>query len=164
LGGSSVLDSDYLTMLSSSDKLMSGEFEALERLQAELELFDDPNRPEEIVEQMVVESHLDLIEEEVCSDPGDAIINELTNIKNDDLNSNDNLESSIESHMMDPNIQIKTEHIVDDDDDDEVISISEPQSPDNFIPEVLSVTSVATKRSAPSTSIQGNQPSKKSVI
>lgn len=149
LGGSSVLDSDYLTMLSSSDKLMSGEFEALERLQAELDLFDDPNRPEEIVEQLADENHLDLIEE-VCSDNGDAMIREVTaNIKEEIIDSDDELESPIHSHKTIALVQPKIE--------EEVVTIKQSQC------EVVSVTgSTATKRSAPPSS-PGNQQTKKSV-
>lgn len=157
LGGSSVLDSDYLTMLSSSDKLMSGEFEALERLQAELDLFDDPNRPEEIVEQMAVENHLDLIEEEVCSDTGDAMISEVTpSIKNEIINL---IDEDIQSNVKETETkdEIKKEPI----DNEEVVTVKQSQSLSQ--PEIGSASSsTAIKRSAPP-NIQGNPQSKKSV-
>lgn len=158
LGGSS-MDSDYLTMLSSSDKLMSGEFEALERLQAELDLFDDPNRTEEIVEQMDVENHLDLIEEEVCSDTGDAITSEdLRNMKeeivsDDDDNHETSIKKETKTQVLD---QIKVEHV-----EEEVVTLKQPQV--HLQSEIVTVSSSSgTKRSAPINS-QGNQQSKKSV-
>lgn len=150
------MDSDYLTMLSSSDKLMSGEFEALERLQAELDLFDDPNRTEEIVEQMDVENHLDLIEEEVCSDTGDAITNEeLGSIK----------EEIIEREDDNEDIKIKTENQVLEENKvepvEEVVTLKQPKA--NLQSEIVPVSSsCGTKRSAP-ISPQENQQSKKSV-
>lgn len=150
-----MLDSDYLTMLSSSDKLMSGEFEALERLQAELDLFDDPNRPEEIVEQMTVENHLDLIEEEVCSDTGDVMIcEESENTKEEVVVLESELQASVKPQATESQVikQIKVEP----DQEDVVVTLKQPQS------EIVSVSSSsATKRSAPS--VQGNQQSKKSV-
>lgn len=140
-------------MLSSSDKLMSGEFEALERLQAELDLFDDPNRPEEIVEQMAVENHLDLIEEEVCSDAGDAIISEVTpNVKSEIINL---IDEDIQSSVKET--EIKKEPI----ENEEVVTVKQSQSLSQ--PEIGSASgSTATKRSAPQ-NIQGNLQSKKSV-
>lgn len=153
LSGSGVFDSDYLTMLSSSDKLMSGEFEGLERLQAELDLFDDPNRPEEIVEQMAVENHLDLIEEEVCSDTGDVFNNETLNIKIEPV---EELKTSIESEVLQ---EIKSEPIDVNEVQQENVVVSLKQSQQQ--PEVVTVQS-ATKRSAPS-SAQGNPQSKKPV-
>lgn len=153
MGGSSVLDSDYLTMLSSSDKLMSGEFEALERLQAELDLFDDPNRPEEIVEQMAVENHLDLIEEEVCSDTGDSMISEVVpNIKNEIINL---VEEDIQSGITET--EIKKESI----ENEEFVTVKQSQTLSQ--PAIGSASgSTATKRSAP-LNVQGNLQSKKSV-
>ncbi|XP_025415888.1 protein lin-54 homolog isoform X2 [Sipha flava] len=161
LGGGSSLDSDYLTMLSSSDKLMSGEFEALERLQAELDLFDDPNRTEEIVEQMDVENHLDLIEEEVCSDTGDAIASEdLGKIKEeiiervDDNQDNISIKENNETQILE---QIKVEPV-----EEEVITLKQPQA--NLQSEIVTVSSASgTKRSAPISS-QGSQQSKKSLL
>jgi len=151
LSGPSVLDGDYLTMLSTSDKLMSGEFEALERLQAELDLFDDPNRTEEIVEQMAVENHLDLIEEEVCSDAGDV-----TRIKDEIESENELIEDSDQPQLM-TEAQIKLETI--DLDQDEIVSLNHSQSHS----EMLSISSSsAIKRSAPQT-MHGNQQSKKPV-
>jgi hypothetical protein len=147
-------------MLSSSDKLMSGEFEALERLQAELDLFDDPNRTEEIVEQMDVENHLDLIEEEVCSDTGDAIASEdLGKIKEeiiervDDNQDNISIKENNETQILE---QIKVEPV-----EEEVITLKQPQA--NLQSEIVTVSSASgTKRSAPISS-QGSQQSKKSV-
>lgn len=160
LGGSSVLDSDYLTMLGSSDKLMSGEFEALERLQAELDLFDDPNRPEEIVEQMAVENHLDLIEE-VCSDTGDNLISEETvNVKEEVESEGEQseLDTSVQPQVSEPLIQqIKIEPS--DDEQENVVTLKQSQSQSEIISAGNSGTS---KRSAPP-SVQENQQSKKSV-
>jgi len=137
-------------MLSTSDKLMSGEFEALERLQAELDLFDDPNRTEEIVEQMAVENHLDLIEEEVCSDAGDV-----TRIKDEMESESELIEDSVPSHLT--ATQIKLEAL----DEDEIVSLKQSQSHSKS--EMLSVSSSsAIKRSAPLT-VHGNQQSKKPV-
>ncbi|XP_050429417.1 protein lin-54 homolog isoform X2 [Adelges cooleyi] len=152
LGGSSVLDSDYLTMLSSSDKLMSGEFEALERLQAELDLFDDPNRPEEIVEQMAVENHLDLIEEEVCSDTGDTVSDTESTSKTKES------ESEIITSTQPQVIECQTV--------DEHKSESSKLLQENIIvtlkqPEVVTVQS-ATKRSAPT--LPTDQQSKKPLL
>jgi len=152
LGGSSVLDSDYLTMLSSSDKLISGEFEALERLQAELDLFDDPNRPEEIVEQMVVDNDIDLIEEEVCSDAGDAMI-VTENIKDEIIDLDSELEDTVQPSVNDSN-EIKSEHL----ENTEVVTLSRSQSQS----ETSTCSSTATKRSAPS-SVPGIPQPKKSV-
>ncbi|CAH1714236.1 protein lin-54 homolog [Aphis gossypii] len=153
LSGPSVLDGDYLTMLSSSDKLMSGEFEALERLQAELDLFDDPNRTEEIVEQMAVENHLDLIEEEVCSDAGDA-----TRIKDEIESESELIEDSVPPQLT--ATQIKLEAV--DLDEDEIVSLKQSQSHSKS--EMLSVSSSsAIKRSAPQT-LHGNQQSKKPLL
>lgn len=149
-----MLDSDYLTMLSSSDKLMSGEFEALERLQAELNLFDDPNRPEEIVEQMAVESQLDLIEE-VCSDTGDNMISEETvSMKEEVVEIESESDDSIQPQSSE-SLDIQQLKI---DQDNVVVTLKQSRS------EIISVSnSGTTKRSAPP-SVQGNQPSKKSVI
>jgi len=154
LSGPSVLDGDYLTMLSSSDKLMSGEYEAIERLQAELDLFDDPNRTEEIVEQMAVENHLDLIEEEVCSYGGDV-----TGMK-DGLVLESQLidEASVQPQLLTES-QIKLETI--DLDEDEIVTLKQSQSHSQS--EMLSVSSSsAIKRSAPQ-NLHGNQQSKKPV-
>lgn len=155
-----MLDSDYLTMLSSSDKLMSGEFEALARLQAELDLFDDPNRNEEIVEQMTVENHLDLIEEEVCSDTGDSITGDMVKNIKVEVVSNDNLEATVVKPQTTetPVLRtIKTEP-TDSEDENVVVTLKPPQS------EILSISSSnATKRSAPP-SAHENQQSKKAVI
>jgi len=162
LGGSSVLDSDYLTMLSSSDKLMSGEFEALERLQAELDLFDDPNRPEEIVEQMTVENHIDLIEEEVCCDTDDAMITEKTvDIKEEVADTDNELETPVESLTNESNIQhIKSDHT---EDEQKSVVVTLKQSSPQSHSEIITVNSSGgTKRSA-SPSVQGNQQSKKPV-
>lgn len=149
-------------MLSSSDKLMSGEFEALERLQAELDLFDDPNRTEEIVEQMDVENHIDLIEEEVCSDTGDAITNEdLNSIKQEVIVlDDDNHETFDNFDKKDIEIQaieqMKVESV-----DSEVVTLQQPL--EHLQTEIVTISSSSgTKRSAPSIS-QENQQSKKSV-
>ncbi|XP_060880821.1 protein lin-54 homolog [Metopolophium dirhodum] len=155
LSGPSVLDGDYLTMLSSSDKLMSGEYEAIERLQAELDLFDDPNRTEEIVEQMAVENHLDLIEEEVCSYGGDV-----TGMK-DGLVLESQLidEASVQPQLL-TDSQIKLETI--DLDEDEIVTLKQSQSHSQS--EMLSVSSSsAIKRSAPQ-NLHGNQQSKKPLL
>lgn len=164
LGGASVLDSDYLTMLSSSDKLMSGEFEALERLQAELDLFDDPNRPEEIVEQMTVENHIELIEEEVCCDTDDSIIIEkTTNEKEEAVESENKLdEASVEPPADEPkNIQhFKAEYIANE--QENVVVTLKQSSPQSHSDIITVNSSNSTKRSA-SPSFQGNQQSKKSV-
>lgn len=160
MGGSSVLDSDYLTMLSSSDKLMSGEFEALERLQAELDLFDDPNRPEEIVEQITVENHIDLIEEEVSCDTDNTVITEKTLDEKEEEEAKTETEKQIET-SDEPKIKenIKTEHVVDEQENVVTLNQSPPQSQS----EIITVNSSSgTKRSA-SPSVQGNQQSKKSV-
>lgn len=162
LGGSSVLDGDYLTMLGSSDKLMSGEFEALERLQAELDLFDDPNRPEEIVEQMTVENHLDIIEEEVCIDTSDSLISEETSISKDEIiiDSESEPESSVQVDEPQHIQHIKSEPVVAEQ-ENIVVTLKQPQLHSH--PEIISVSSSnATKRSAPS-STQGSQQSKKPV-
>lgn len=153
-----MLDSDYLTMLSSSDKLMSGEFEALERLQAELDLFDDPNRPEEIVEQMAVENHIDLIEEEVCSDTGETMTNEeIDNLKADEESEEEFLSSDQPQTLELQHIkEIKTEPM----EEEHVVTLKQTQQQQQ--PEIVTVQS-ATKRSAPP-STQGNQQSKKPVI
>lgn len=155
MGGSSVLDSDYLTMLSSSDKLMSGEFEALARLQAELDLFDDPNRTEEIVEQITVENHLDLIEEEVGSDIGDTMSGDMTQI----VKVDDNIEATVKPQASKTQvIRSNKKDIINSEEENVIVTLKQPQS------EMLSISSSnATKRSAPS-SIQDNQQSKKSVI
>lgn len=161
LGGSSVLDGDYLTMLGSSDKLMSGEFEALERLQAELDLFDDPNRPEEIVEQMAVENHLDIIEEEVCLDTsGSMICDETSHVKDEIIiDSESEPESSVQVDESQHTQQMKLGPV---EQENVVITLKQPQSHSN--PENISVNSSnATKRSAPPCT-QGNQQSKKPVI
>lgn len=158
MGSSSVLDSDYLTMLSSSDKLMTGEFEALARLQAELDLFDDPNRNEEVVEQITVENHLDLIEEEVCSDTGDSITEEMVKNIKVEVVSNDNLEATVMPKTTETQVirTIKKEPI-DSEDENVVVTLKPPQS------EILSISnSNATKRSAPP-SVHDNQQSKKAV-
>lgn len=150
LNGPSVLDSDYLTMLSSSNKLMSGEFEALERLQAELDLFDDPNRTEEIVEQMGVENHIELIEEEIGSDSGDVIV-----IKEEVLTDSE-LEASVQPRMTRSPLKLEPIEI-----EEEIVTLKQPQSHSQS--EILSVSSSsATKRSAPQT-MHGNQQSKKPV-
>lgn len=158
MGSSSVLDSDYLTMLSSSDKLMSGEFEALARLQAELDLFDDPNRNEEVVEQITVENHLDLIEEEVCSDTGNSMTGDMTKNIKVKVISNDDLEDTDKPKTTETQVirTIKTEHI-DSEDENEVVTLKPPKS------EILSISSSnATKRSAPP-SVHDSQQSKKAV-
>lgn len=162
LGGSSVLDSDYLTMLSSSDKLMSGEFEALERLQAELDLFDDPNRPEEIVEQMDVENHIELIEEEVCSDSGDAMISEVTqNIKIEIEESESEHETSVQLQAKPQLVQHIKQEAIDSESENEVVTLKQFQPHSQS--EIVTVGgSNAIKRSAPS-SLHGNQQPKKSV-
>lgn len=153
LGGNSVLDGDYLTMLGSSDKLMSGEYEALERLQAELELYDDPNRPEEVAEQITVESHM--IEEEVCDVSGTTTSNseEIENVK-DEI---DESESQFDANII---TQIKSEH-KDEEQENGIISFKQKLQ----LPEIISVgsSSSAIKRSAPQGSVQGNPQSKKSV-
>ncbi|XP_022169169.1 protein lin-54 homolog [Myzus persicae] len=153
LSGPSVLDGDYLTMLSSSDKLMSGEYEAIERLQAELDLFDDPNRTEEVVEQMAVENHLDLIEEEVCSFTEDEIrIKEEIALENL-INEANNQPQLTES-------QIKLETI--DLDEDEIVTLKQSQSHSQS--EMLSVgSSSGIKRSAPQ-NMHGNQQPKKPLL
>jgi len=139
-------------MLSSSDKLMSGEFDALERLQAELDLFDDPNRTEEIVEQMAVENHLDLIEEEVCSDSGDV-----TEIKDELESECELIESPIQSLMTEREIKLEPLEI----EEDVIITLKQSQSHSQS--DMLSASSSsATKRSAPQT-LHGNQQSKKPV-
>jgi len=153
LSGPSVLDGDYLTMLSSSDKLMSGEYEAIERLQAELDLFDDPNRTEEIVEQIDVENHLDMIEEEVCSYAGDVpgIKDELV------LESELIDEASIQPQLTESHIKLETIDL----EEDEIVTLKQSQSHSQS--EMLSVSSSnAMKRSAPQT-LHGNQQSKKPV-
>ncbi|XP_050531926.1 protein lin-54 homolog [Daktulosphaira vitifoliae] len=155
LGGSSVLDSDYLTMLSSSDKLMSGEFEALERLQAELNLFDDPNRPEEIVEQMAVENHLDLIEEEVCSDIIDTEVKTEPSTNPKEVEPKSEIITPFQSQNS-VSQAIKEEKLESSGSQHDNIVVSIRQKP-----EIVTVHS-ATKRSAPSSS--GNQPSKKSLL
>lgn len=158
LGSSSVLDSDYLTMLSSSDKLMSGEFEALARLQAELDLFDDPNRNEEVVEQITVENHLDLIEEEVCSDTGDSLTEDMVKNIKVEVVSNDDLEATVKPKTTETQLirTIKKEPI-DSEDENVIVTLKPPQS------EILSISSSnATKRSAPP-SVHDNQQSKKAV-
>lgn len=153
LSGPSVLDGDYLTMLSSSDKLMSGEYEAIERLQAELDLFDDPNRPEEIVEQMAVENHLDLIEEEVCSFTGD-----MTGMKDGLVLENQLIdEASVQPKLTESQIKLETIDL----DEDEIVTLKQSQSHSQS--EMLSVSSSsAIKRSAPQ-NLHGNQQSKKPV-
>jgi len=148
-----MMDGDYLTMLSSSDKLMSGEYEAIERLQAELDLFDDPNRTEEIVEQIDVENHLDFIEEEVCSYAGDV-----PGIK-DELILESQLidEASIQPQLTEPYIKLETIDL----EEDEIVTLKQSQSYSQS--EMLSVSSSnAIKRSAPQT-LHGNQQSKKPV-
>lgn len=141
-------------MLSSSDKLISGEFEALERLQAELDLFDDPNRPEEIVEQMVVDNDIDLIEEEVCSEAGDAMISEVTeNIKDEIIDLDSEIEDSVQTSVNDSN-EIKSELL----ETAEVVTLSQSHSQS----EISTGSSTATKRSAPS-SVPGIPQPKKSV-
>lgn len=143
-------------MLSSSDKLMSGEFEALARLQAELDLFDDPNRTEEIVEQITVENHLDMIEE-VCSDTGDTNSDELKKVEV--ISHKDNLVATAKPQLTEKQFMqsIKTEPTeVDSEEENEIVTVK-PQS------EILSISSSnATKRSAPP-SAQDSQQSKKSV-
>lgn len=144
---------------------MSGEFEALERLQAELDLFDDPNRPEEIVEQMAVENHLDLIEE-VCSDTGDNLISEENvNMKEEVVESEGEqveIDASVQPQVSEPLVaqQIKIEPI-EIEQENVVVTLKQAQShtPSDIISAGNSGTS---KRSAPP-SVQGNQQSKKSV-
>lgn len=148
-------------MLGSSDKLMSGEFEALERLQAELDLFDDPNRPEEIVEQMTVENHLDIIEEEVCIDTSDPMISEETSHIKDEIIIDSESEPESNSVQVDEpqhTRQIKTGPV---EQENVVVTLKQPKSHSH--PEIITVgNSNATKRSAPPCT-QGNQQSKKPV-
>lgn len=152
LSGPSVLDGDYLTILSSSEKLMSGEYEAIERLQAELDLFDDPNRTEEIVEQMAVENHLDLIEEEVCSYSSDV-----AGIKNEIVLENELIDETNQPLLTESQIKLETIDL-----DDEIVTLKQSQSHSQS--EVLSVgNSSAIKRSAPQT-LHGNQQSKKPLL
>lgn len=174
MGGSSVLDSDYLTMLSSSDKLMSGEFEALERLQAELDLFDDPNRHEEIVEQMDVENHIDLIEEEVCSDSGDAMISEVTEnevienevsenevIKTEMAESETELQTAVRLQAKQQLLQPIKQELIDSELENEVVTLKHPQQHSQS--EIVTVGGPnAIKRHAPS-NLHGSQQPKKSV-
>lgn len=152
LSSSSVLDGEYITMLSSSEKLMSGDYDALERLQAELELFNNnPNQPEEVAEQITVETHT--IDEEVSGAT-------ITPIKKKPIeNIKDEIEESGNEYDPDNIIQIKSEPKVEQQENVVLtVKTTQPQ-----YPEIISVgSSGATKRSAPS-SIQGNPQSKKSV-
>jgi len=130
---------------------MSSEYEAIERLQAELDLFDDPNRTEEVVEQMGVENHLDLIEEEVCSYAGDG-----SEIKDELVLENQLIdEASIQPQLTES--QIKLEAI--DSEEDEIVTLK--QSLSHSQSEMLSVSSSnAMKRSAPQNLHENQQPKK----
>lgn len=139
-------------MLSSSDKLISGEFEALERLQAELDLFDDPNRPEEIVEQMVVDNDIDLIEEEVCSDADAEALISVVNAKDEIIDLDSEVEDCVQP--KDSKDEIKSVSV----ENEEVITLGQSHSQS----EISTGSSTAIKRSAPSSVQEISQP-KKSV-
>lgn len=146
LSNSGILDGEYMTMLNSNGKLMSGDYETLERLQVELEIFNNSDQPEEVAEQITVESHM------IDETSGITPIKKIKNIKTE-------IDESGNQYDTDNIIEIKPETKVDEQ-ENVVLTLKKTQPQYS---EIISVgSSGAAKRSAPP-SIQGNPQSKKSV-